>query len=213
MSRMGPTAWTAVVVSAVAASVALGTAVAVAAQRETFAGAAFPAVARKQVAYAPPVPSPTVTAPQPGRTVQGSDGMVGESGDSHPCVWVDREPKRQALPYRCPLVWSSPRTSAAMTRVPVFRSPWPQAEGAVNQLYREAGEQYFRCHTRGATFEFPPQYGLGAARHSWWALTQGDQHSGAWGFVPEVYFLGGADDQPDPGLPVCTDADVALAAR
>ncbi|MFI5910675.1 hypothetical protein [Dactylosporangium sp. NPDC051541] len=209
MSRMGPTAWLAVIVSGVAASVALGTAVAVAAQGET-----FPGVARKQPLYAPPVPSPTAPAPQSVRTAQGSDGLVGQGGsDGQPCVWVSRESKKQALPYRCPLLWNSSKTSAAMTRIPVYRSPWSDTEPESNELYREAGEQYFRCHTHGVGYTFPAQYGWGTARHTWWALTQGDQRPGVWGFVPEVYFLGGADNEPDPGLPVCTDAEIALAAR
>ena len=64
---------------------------------------------------------------------------------------------------------------------------------------------------RGVGYDFASQYGWGRAHHVWWALTQGDEHPGRWGFVPEVYFLGGADDAGDPGLVVCSDADLALA--
>ncbi|WP_433047138.1 hypothetical protein [Dactylosporangium sp. CS-033363] len=192
---MSPTAWIAVVVSAVAAFVALGTtAVAMAAQNDPVTVAKKPEVRR-------PVETPTT---------QKNDGMLEQGGDGHPCVWVDRASNKQALPYRCPLVWDSAK---AMTRVPVYREFTSMAltpEAAINHLYREAGAQYFRCHERGARYDFPAQYGLKAARHDWWALTQGDEHPGKWGWVPEVYLLGGADNEPDPGLPVCTDADIAL---
>ncbi|WP_426505028.1 hypothetical protein ACPPVO_45960 [Dactylosporangium sp. McL0621] len=211
MSRLSPTAWVAVIVAAVAAFIALGTAGAVAAQND-----AFTTARRTSVTAGPASPGPAaprVTTPAPGAT-GANDGMLPQNGgDERPCVREDRPGNKQALPYRCPLLWDAAKTSAAMTRVPVYReftSLWLTPQAAINQLYREAGAQYFRCHLRGADYEFPAQYGWGRAHHAWWGLTQGDEHPGRWGWVPEVYFVGGADDQPDPGLPLCTDADVAL---
>jgi hypothetical protein len=209
MRPLSPTAWVAVIVAAVAAFVALGTAGAVAARGDTFTAAK-----RKPVTAGPRSPAPgSPSKPQP--TTTQHDGMLEKTGDQAPCVWVDRTTKQEPLPYRCPLLWDSAKTSAAMTRVPVFAqftSPGLGPSAAVNHLYREAGAQYFRCHLPGAAYEFAPQYGWGRARHTWWALTQGDEHPGKWGFVPEVYFLGGADDQPDPGLPMCGDDDLARVA-
>jgi hypothetical protein len=208
MRPLSPTAWVAVIVAAVAAFVALGTAGAVAARGETFTAAK-----RTAVTAGPQSPTPG-SRPRPTTTEQ-NDGMIEDTGDRAPCVWVDRATKQELLPYRCPLLWDSAKTSAAMTRVPVFAqftSLGLSPVAAVNQLYREAGAQYFRCHIAGADYEFAPQYGWGKAHHSWWALTQGDEHPDKWGFVPEVYFLGGADNQPDPGLPMCGDDDLARVA-
>jgi hypothetical protein len=113
MRPLSPTAWVAVIVAAVAAFVALGTAGAVAARGDTFTAAK-----RKSVGAGPQSPAPGSQAkPQP--TTTQHDGMLENTGDEHP---------------------------------------------------------------------------------------------GRWGFVPEVYFLGGADDQPDPGLPMCSDEDLARVA-
>lgn len=40
------------------------------------------------------------------------------------------------------------------------------------------------------------------------ALTQGDSGD-RFGWVPEIYLLGGENDDPDGGLPECTDAQAA----
>jgi serine/threonine protein kinase len=219
---LSPTVRAAVVVSVIAAVVAAG---AVAALGDTLVsrtrasatatagppGADSTATQRpgqQQQALGPtPLTRRTTTAPV-------DDGMIEDSSDHTPCVWTERSEKKRALPFRCPLLWDGERTSDAMTRIPVYATFTSQGLGpdaAVNQLYRSAGAQYFKCHVRGAGYDFAPQHGWGRAHHVWWALTQGDEHPGRWGFVPEVYFLGGADDVPDPGLAVCSDADLTLA--
>ncbi|WP_432842025.1 hypothetical protein [Dactylosporangium sp. CA-092794] len=48
------------------------------------------------------------------------------------------------------------------------------------------------------------EYGLNGYQNRWWAFTQAD--NGAWGWVPEVYFSGGGNDEPDSGLYQCAAA-------
>jgi hypothetical protein len=212
---LSPAGRIALVVSVIAAVVAVGT---VAALGDTFSYRAHP-VATATVAGAGPArpaatrsPTPVVRTPDIADTGPG-DGVVTRDRDQAPCVWTDRPAKKQALPYRCPLLWDSDRT-AGLDRIPIFAtfsSAGLTPGAAVNQLYRSAGAQYFRCHVQGAAYDFPAQYNWPRAHHVWWALTQGDEHPGGWGFVPEVYFLGGPDDEPDPGLTVCGDGDLAVA--
>ncbi|MGI5238265.1 hypothetical protein [Dactylosporangium sp. CA-139066] len=212
---LSPAGRIALVVSVIAAVVAVGT---VAALGDTFssrpaatatAGPARPAAARSvtPAADTPGADTPGALATGPG------DGVVGHDRDQAPCAWTDRPAGKRGLPYRCPLLWDAPRT-AGLDQIPVFATFTSQGltpDAAVNHLYRSAGAQYFRCHVQGAGYDFVPQYNWPRAHHVWWALTQGDEHPGGWGFVPEVYFLGGPDDEPDPGLTVCSDADLALA--
>jgi hypothetical protein len=221
---LSPSGRIAVIVAVVAAVVAAG---AVTALGDTFSIRPRPtATAGPATTQGRPGASgaPRTTAAKPGTTASPQppqdDGMVedgppGEAAATR-CAWTARPANKRALPYRCPLLWDSSRTTDDMQRIPLFadyRTGGLTPGAAINQLHRSAGAQYFKCHIRGASYDFAPQYGWGQAHHLWWALTQGDQHPGGWGFVPEVYFLGGADNAPDPGLiAVCTDADVALAA-
>jgi len=46
----------------------------------------------------------------------------------------------------------------------------------------------------------------GALKNGWWAFTLSDKDSAGnshWGWVPETYFKGGANNEPDAGLFVC----------
>src|SRR6185312_17563346 len=45
--------------------------------------------------------------------------------------------------------------------------------------------------------------------NDWWAKTLSDDNH--WGWVPEVYFRGGDNDEADPGLPRCPSAAPAPA--
>ena len=45
------------------------------------------------------------------------------------------------------------------------------------------------------------RYTYGSYYNRWWAYTLAD--NGHWGWVPEVYFSGGDNDEPDAGLYLC----------
>jgi hypothetical protein len=59
----------------------------------------------------------------------------------------------------------------------------------------DAGAQPFYCQSSGAEYHFK-----GFSNH-WWAWTESAQ--GNWGWVSAVDLAGGANDQPEPGLPYC----------
>jgi hypothetical protein len=54
---------------------------------------------------------------------------------------------------------------------------------------------WFVCHRVGSTYVFAGHM------NNWWALTMAD--NGRWGWVPEVFFAGGEDFDPDRGLVRC----------
>jgi eukaryotic-like serine/threonine-protein kinase len=142
-------------------------------------------------------------SPSPGRT-----GI-----DEQPCRFETRQPPLDRLPYRCPIVWDL--SGATLTRVPVFATydqPNLDASGKIDELVKGPKPQYFKCHIQGAVYHFPAQAGLPEANHDWWAYTQGDHDH--WGYVPEVYLLGGDDYLPDSGLErLCTADDTKNAGR
>lgn len=80
--------------------------------------------------------------------------------------------------------------------VPVYASP-DRGNGApvVGRLVVGGSANWFvgdRWHSN---------YTLGSYHNHWWAYTLAD--NGHWGWVPEVYFSGGANDDSDAGLYVC----------
>jgi serine/threonine protein kinase len=58
-----------------------------------------------------------------------------------------------------------------------------------------AGPQPFYCQSTGA------EYMVNGFKNHWWAWTESAQ--GDWGWVSAVDLAGGANDQPEPGLPYC----------
>jgi eukaryotic-like serine/threonine-protein kinase len=132
--------------------------------------------------------------------------------DEQPCHYETRQPPLDQLPYRCPMVWDLP--GATLTRVPVFATHDQQSldvSKKIDELVK-GNAQYFKCHIQGAVYHFPAQAGLPEANHDWWAYTQGDNDY--WGYVPEVYLLGGDDYLPDSGLGrLCTADDTKNAGR
>ncbi len=104
------------------------------------------------------------------------------AADRYPCIKSGRYP---SLPYACPVVWPS------NGKIPVFG----QHNNVIDYLYRGSGTQYFRCEAVGA------RWTRGSYWNTWYAYTQGD--GGKWGWVSEVYFKGGNNNEPDAGLPTC----------
>lgn len=93
---------------------------------------------------------------------------------------------------RCPLVSG---------RIPVYETPRPNST-IIGWLQGGDSRNYF--------FEQWPQCSLANVYHHnghynyWWAETVSDNLR--WGYVNEVYFRGGADDERDGGLKGYTDA-------
>ncbi len=80
----------------------------------------------------------------------------------------------------------------------------------VGRLTRAGRANWFVCQTAapgGRTVRYRdarhPQY-----TNVWWARTLSD--TGAWGWVSEVYFSGGADDERDAGLRTCSSSEAAV---
>jgi serine/threonine protein kinase len=94
-------------------------------------------------------------------------------------------------------------------KIPVYRSPVVRAAGqrpgppyAGSLLDRN--HHFFVCQRWFAAFEYHHPYPHAHAnimRTGWWAFTRAD--NGVFGWTPEVFFKGGADDERDKGLALC----------
>ncbi|PWK65226.1 TIR domain-containing protein [Streptomyces sp. CG 926] len=133
--------------------------------------------------------TPTRTAaPEPTRTPPTAPS--GESAGAHPPGSVPTgtggcTPGRSEL-YRCTV---GKRDGAPYQDTPSGKP----LEGTVTQ-----GEHPFRCQKRG------PAHTYGAFHNDWWARVVLREATGDGGWVNAVYLSGGANDEPVPGLPVCT---------
>ncbi len=84
--------------------------------------------------------------------------------------------------------------------VPVYTAPVPNPRGstppAPASWLRGLDNQIFVCEREftSAVYYHPSGY-----RNYWWGYTLSDD--GVWGWVPEVFFRGGLDDEPDGGSP------------
>jgi hypothetical protein len=108
--------------------------------------------------------------------------------DANPCgpvYWIYFAPGYSSEVQVCPL-WTAP--------VPVYSAP-SQSTSKVGWLYSASGN-WFICqeYWSGApsTAHYGPYY------NNWWAFTQAD--NGQWGWVPEVFFKGGGNNEPDATL-------------
>jgi hypothetical protein len=130
--------------------------------------------------------------------VTGAHAAPAAAVDSYPCgkeVTVAWSPE----PVQpCPLI------SPLAQGVPVYRLPVPNPQGhtppaPAGWLASTTG-RYFTCDRlfTGAMYYHPSGW-----RNNWWAITRDD--AGNWGWVPEVFFRGGDDDEPDYGLRSCPD--------
>jgi hypothetical protein len=102
--------------------------------------------------------------------------------DSSPCGPANSVQFGHRVQY-CPL-WTAP--------VPVYA--WrDQSSTRVGWLYSASGN-WFVCQTNlaSSTAHYGPYY------NKWWAYTLADNLR--WGWVPEVYFQGGDNNEPDATL-------------
>ena len=111
-----------------------------------------------------------------------------------PAAAVDNQPCARPQVYEaghwvqyCPL-WRG--------NVPVYANP-DQGNNApvVGYLYQGGSANWF------VGDRYRSNYRLGNLYNHWWAFTQAD--NGRWGWVPEVYFSGGNNDEADAGLYLC----------
>ncbi|MBO4259575.1 hypothetical protein [Streptomyces griseorubiginosus] len=75
--------------------------------------------------------------------------------------------------------------------VPVYATRSPNAP-IVGYLEQGGDANWFVTEMKGETFRD------GAAENYWWGSTMADD--GRWGWVPEVYFAGGENNEDDAGL-------------
>jgi hypothetical protein len=75
--------------------------------------------------------------------------------------------------------------------VPVYANRSPGA-AVVGHLEQGGAANWFVTEMRGETFRD------GSAENHWWGSTLAD--NGRWGWVPEVYFAGGENNEDDAGL-------------
>ncbi len=66
-------------------------------------------------------------------------------------------------------------------------------------ILNKAGGNWFVCQKKGSP------HTLGGATNDWWAKTYSDD--GKWGWVPETYFKGGANNEKDAGLRECQSGE------
>jgi hypothetical protein len=122
---------------------------------------------------------------------------TASASDAHPCgAPVSKSWSTKGPVQPCPL--TSPEANG---RIPVYARPVARGAGAAlpapqGWLHGTAG-QYFVCQTQAASFHHARGW-----RNNWWAYTAADSGI-AWGYVPQVYFMGGNNDEPDAGLRRC----------
>jgi hypothetical protein len=125
--------------------------------------------------------------------------------DSQPCGAAVFKSWSAEKVQPCPLAAPLPPNGW----VPVYREPVAVAPGATaptpDGWLHGTTDQYFVCDARvpDASYTHPNGW-----RNDWWAYTQADG-SDLWGWVPEVFFAGGANDEPDAGLRRCPSSPAA----
>ncbi len=121
------------------------------------------------------------------------------AADSQPCGAAVFKSWSSDKVQPCPLTAPLPPNNW----VPVYRQPVAVAPGqtppAPDGWLHGTTDQYFVCDAQfpDASYTHPSGW-----RNTWWAYTQADG-SDMWGWVPEVFFAGGANDEPDGGLRRC----------
>jgi hypothetical protein len=97
-------------------------------------------------------------------------------------------------------------TSPLAQGYPLYQIPVPRANGAAipapASWVAGAGSVYFACQRAftGARYYHPNGWW-----NYWWAATRSSDGT-TWGWVPQVFFRGGANDEQDGGLDACSDS-------
>jgi hypothetical protein len=130
----------------------------------------------------------------------GAHAELAAAYDAYPCGREVTMPWSPDPVQPCPLTSPLPPNNW----VPVYRVPVPNPRGnpppaPAGWLQSTVG-RYFVCHR---AFPAALYYHPSGWRNLWWAYTRDD--AGNWGWVPEVFFKGGDDDEPDYGLRSCPE--------
>ncbi len=148
---------------------------------------AQPPAAPPQALPPPPPPPPPVAPPPPPGT-----------SDSAPCEGPISVSWTSERVQRCPLTAGLPPNGW----VPVHGRPVARAAGAgapsAAGWLKGTANQHFVCQRQfpAATYVHPKGW-----RNTWWAYTLSDDNK--WGWTPEAFFTGGADNERDRGLALC----------
>ncbi|MFI7703123.1 hypothetical protein [Nonomuraea sp. NPDC049480] len=118
-------------------------------------------------------------------------GILGAAAPAAQATAGDAQPCGRPHQHNGRLVQNCPDWSPS-GRIPVYASP---AKGTPIGYINPAGTDWYVCEKPGGP------YALGDYQNFWWALTMADNDK--WGFVNEVYFRGGGNNQPDGGLREC----------
>jgi hypothetical protein len=112
------------------------------------------------------------------------------AADGQPCgpVWV--HPGLDVWVQTCP-DWS-PDNWIPVYQYAVYSAP------VVGYIYAP-GDDWYLCQFPGGTYAM--LYRGQNLQNNWWASTMAD--NGAWGHVPEVFFRGGNNYEPDAALGLC----------
>lgn len=125
------------------------------------------------------------------------------AADAYPC----ERPFQHALygaVQRCPLFM--PRQGS----IPVHTFAANGQPTKSGRLVQAASVNWFVCQSRTPDARIPAVYGdpdYPQLRNGWWALTLSDDNQ--WGWVNEIYFRGGNNDEADAGLATCAAGVVA----
>lgn len=125
------------------------------------------------------------------------------AADDQPCLAPYDEPG-YGLVQRCPIY--VPRRGSVP--VDAFQGTRPVEVG---RLLQGGTVNWFVCQSDRPDGVLPDRYGdpdYPSLTNRWWAKTQADRSS-AWGWVNEIYFKGGLNDEPDAGLRTCGAQDMA----
>jgi Prokaryotic phospholipase A2 len=143
-----------------------------------------------------PSPGPAPTPPTP--SSRPAPAPLKRSDDAYPCGARVHVRWDSALDQQCPLTGALREPGGYW--VPAYAKATAEGRAAVTPIgwLHSTSGQYFRCQARFARDYVHPRTGW---RNDWWAYAKTDD--GHWWWVPEVYFHGGSNDQPDAGLVTC----------
>lgn len=141
------------------------------------------------------VASATAYQPDEGTTGESAEPAMAPQADAHPCGarWYHSGVGRYV--QSCP-DWAPADSPYGAHRYPVYDlSVYPGQQ--IGTIYAP-GDDWFVCQRQ---FDDRDPYAGWGYYNNWWAYTMAD--NGRWGWVPEVYFKGGGNNQPDAGLVHC----------
>jgi hypothetical protein len=123
-------------------------------------------------------------------TLLGVFAVTASAKDSYPCGPAQSAPWTTMRVQSCPLTTPLPPNGW----IPVYA----HAGGPlVGWLHGTAGQLFVCQSLSSVTYHHPNT----SWYNNWWAKTLSDDNH--WGWVPEVYFRGGENDERDAGLAIC----------